>query len=242
LHFVGRKGEGSNLTTVNGSTAVAGRVRQAALDALARLDLAPVTAAARALAPRVRAGGLLHVLGAGHSQLLALEGFYRAGGPAWVRPLIDERLSPARGVRVTTYERSPGLGGELVARLDPGSALLVVSTSGRNAVPVEAAETAAAAGLLTIAITSQAPGNRLAAAVDHVLDNRVPTGDAAVEVGSVRMGPLSTVVGAVLLHGLLAETEEALGAANVLVSNNLEGGDGHNRVLIERYPHLAGQP
>jgi uncharacterized phosphosugar-binding protein len=221
--------------------AVAERVRQAALDAIGRLDLAPVTAAAGALAPRVGAGGLLHVIGAGHSQLLALEGFYRAGGPAWVAPLVDSRLSPGGGVRVTTYERSPGLGPELVAGLDPAGALLVVSSSGRNAVPVEAAAAARAAGLLTIAITSRSPGNRLAEAAEHVLDNGVPPGDAVVPVGEVRMGPLSTAVGAVLLHALLAETEALLGGGSVLVSNNVEGGDRHNAALIDRYPHLSGR-
>lgn len=221
---------------------VAARVRQAALEALQRLDLAPVEAAARALAPRVRAGGLLHVLGAGHSQLLALEGFYRAGGPAWVRPVLDDRLSPAHGVRVTVHERSRQLGQVLVEPLDPAGALLVVSTSGRNAVPVEAARSAAAAGLLTIAITRRSPGNRLAAAVEHVLDSRVPAGDASVDVGAARMAPLSTVVGAVLLHALLAETEAELGGASVLVSNNVDGGDGHNRGLIARFPHLGGVP
>jgi len=228
------------LTTLNGSSGVAERVRRAALDAMERLDLAPVTAAARALAPRVRAGGLLQTFGSGHSQLLALEGFYRAGGPAWLRPLVDDRLSPVRGFSVTTYERSEGLGRELAARLGPADSLLVVSTSGRNAVPVELAQTAAEAGLLTIAITTRAPGNRLAAAVEHVLDAEVPPGDASVEVGGARMGPLSTVVGGVLLHGLLAETEALLGAGSVLVSNNLDGGDVHNRSLIERYPHLLG--
>src|SRR5205823_1053880 len=81
-------------------------VRQAAVEALNRLDLTEVTAAARALAPRVRAGGLLQTFGSGHSQLLALEGFYRAGGPAWLRPLVDDRLSPVRGFSVTRYERS----------------------------------------------------------------------------------------------------------------------------------------
>ncbi|HEY7202506.1 MAG TPA: sugar isomerase domain-containing protein [Candidatus Dormibacteraeota bacterium] len=239
------------MTTVDGSRAsspspgegrgggVAELVRQAAQDAIARLDLAPVAAAAAALAPRVVAGGLLHVLGAGHSQLLALEGFYRAGGPGWLHPLYDARLSTARGVRVTTYERSPGLGAELVSGLDAGGALLVVSSSGRNAVPVEAAEAAAAAGLLTIAITSRGPGNRLAAAVAHVLDSAVPPGDAVVPVGAARMAPVSTVAGAVLLHALLAETESRLGGANVLISNNVEGGDAHNAALIARYPHLA---
>jgi uncharacterized phosphosugar-binding protein len=226
------------LTAANGS--VAGGIRRAALDAIDRLDLVPVAAAARALATRVRAGGLLQTFGSGHSQLLALEGFYRAGGPAWLRPLVDDRLSPVRGFSVTAHERSAGLGRELAARLGPADSLLVVSTSGRNTVPIELAETAAAAGLLTIAITTRGPGNRLAAVVEHVLDAGVPVGDASVEVGGARMGPLSTVVGGVLLHGLLAETEAALGPGSVLVSNNLDGGDAHNRALIDRYPHLRG--
>jgi uncharacterized phosphosugar-binding protein len=235
------------VTTTNPSGApvsagLADRVREAAIVALRRLDLAPVAAAAAALAPRVGGGGLLHVLGAGHSQLLALEGFYRAGGPGWVRPVLDPRLSTAGGARVTDHERSPGVGPDLVAGLDPAGALLVVSSSGRNAVPVEAAQAGRRAGLLTIAITAVAPGNRLAAAVEHVLDSRVPAGDASVEVCGVRMAPVSTVAGAVLLHALLAETEHRLGGGSVLVSNNVDGGDDHNRAIIERYPHLAGEP
>ncbi len=113
-----------------------------------------------------------------------------------------------------------------------------MAASGRNAAPVEAAEAARAAGLLTIAITSPSPGNRLAEAAEHVIDNAVPPGDASVTVGGVRMGPVSTVAGAVLLHALLAETEAVLGSGEVLVSNNIEGGDRHNAALIARHPHL----
>lgn len=220
------------------TTPSAADVRRAAIEALGRLDLAPVGPAAAALAERIRQGGRLHVLGAGHSQLLALEGFYRAGGPAWLVPLLDDRLSAARGFHVTAFERRPGLGESLVAPLDRGCALLVVSTSGRNAVPVEAARAAAGAGLLTIAITGRGPGNALAEAVEHVLDSGVPPGDAAVRVGAVRMAPLSTMVGAVLLHALLVETEARLGTGEVLVSNNIEGGDRHNAALIDRHGHL----
>lgn len=204
-----------------------------------RLDLAPVRPAAAAVAAGVAAGGLLHVLGSGHSQLLALEGFYRAGGPAWLVPVLDDRLSSARGRGVIEHERSVGLGARLVAALRPPAALLVVSTSGRNAVPVEAALTAAEAGMVTIAITSRSPGNRLAAAVEHVLDTAVPPGDASVPVGAVRMGPVSTVAGAVLLHALLAETEAVLGTGEVLASNNVEDGDRRNARLLARYPHLT---
>ncbi len=215
-------------------------VRRAALEAVARLDMGQVDAAAPALAARITAGGLLHVLGSGHSQLLALEGFYRAGGPPWVVPLLDDRLSPAHGVNAGAAERSSGLGARLVGGLDGGHALLIVSNSGRNPLPVEAAEGAVRAGLLTLAITSRADGNHLATIVDHVLDTGVPPGDAAVAVGGARMAPLSTILGAVMLHALLAETVAALGDDQVLVSNNVPGGPERNAALIARYPHLRG--
>jgi len=219
---------------------VAEQVRRAALEAVGRLELLAVEAAATALAGRVGSGGLLYVLGTGHSQLLALEGYYRAGGPAWVAPVVDLELSPAQGASARASERAVGAGRRLVAEIRAENALLVVSNSGRNAVPVEAAESAAEAGLLTLAITSCSTDNRLAAVVDHVLDTAVPPGDAAIEVGEkgARMAPLSTIVGAVVLHALLAQTEAALGAAHVLVSNNVPGGHERNASLIARYPHL----
>jgi uncharacterized phosphosugar-binding protein len=219
---------------------LAERVRDAYATAVTGLDLTPIVPAADALAARLRDGGLLHVLGCGHSQALALEGYHRAGAPAWVAPVLDSRLSPARGAAGTAAERTEGLGAELVARLDPAKAraLLVISNSGRSAVPVEAARAARAAGLVTIAITAPGPDNRLAAAVDHVLASNVPKGDAAVEVADERMAPLSTVVGAVLLHALLAETEARLESPSVLTSVHVDGGQDRNATLLARYPHL----
>ncbi|CAN5913991.1 sugar isomerase domain-containing protein [soil metagenome] len=202
------------------------RVVGAALDALVALDLTPVAAAADALAQRIDAGGALYVFGSGHSQLLALEGHYRAGGPTWVHPVLDDRLSPARGAALSTAERTAGIGGDLVAHVTAADALLVASTSGRNAVPLEVATRGRANGALLIALTSCRAGSRLDTLADHVLDTQVPAGDAMVEVRGTRMGPVSTVVGAALLHALLAETVERLATPEVLVSTNLT--DNHN--------------
>jgi uncharacterized phosphosugar-binding protein len=219
---------------------LAERVRATYATAVTGLDLAPIASAADALAARLQGGGLLHVFGCGHSQALSLEGYHRAGAPAWVAPVFDSRLSPLRGAAGIAAERTAGLGAELIAGLDPthARALLVISNSGRTAVPVEAACAAHEAGLLTIAITSPAPDNRLAAAVDHVLASNVPKGDATVEVAGERMAPLSTVVGAVLFHVLLAETEARLKSAAVLTSVHVNGGEDRNAALLARYPHL----
>ncbi len=217
-------------------------VRAAFAASVAALETEQVVPVAAALALRLGVDGLLQVLGSGHSQLLALEAYHRAGAPAWVAPLIDRRLSPARGTGGTAAERRPALGAQLAARvLAPGSrarALLVVSTSGHTAAVAEAARLARAAGLLTIALTARQEGNPLVAVCDHVLCSGVASTDAAVDVDGTLMAPQSTVAGAVLLHALLAETEARRPERAVLVSVNLEGGVARNRSLLRRYPHL----
>ena len=49
--------------------------------------------AARLVADSVAAGGVLHLFGAGHSQLLALDAYARAGGLACVNPMEEGRPS-----------------------------------------------------------------------------------------------------------------------------------------------------
>jgi len=224
---------------------VAATVQAAFLAGVASLDMGQVAVVAEALAARLGTGGLLCVLGSGHSQLIALEGFCRAGTPAWVVPLLDDRLSPARGLACSVAETRTGLGAEVISHLltgevrDRSRALLVVSTSGRTAVAVEAAEAGRGLGLLTLALTARHHDCPLAAAADHVLATGVPGGDAATEVGGVMMAPQSTVRGVVLLHALLAATEALRSAREVLVTDKTPAGAIHNRELLRRYPHLA---
>jgi uncharacterized phosphosugar-binding protein len=218
-------------------------VRASFAATIANLDLAQIGPVAGALSQHLGGDGLVYVLGCGHSQLLALEGFYRAGAPAWVAPLVDERVSPLRGAAAIAAERQLGVGRELVARLqEPSSkarALIVVSSSGRTPVAVEAGTAAREAGLLTIGVTGISRGNLLMAHLDHALLTGVSRGDASVRVGDQMMSPQSTVAGVVLLHCLFAETEALRSQSGVLVSVNLDDGEARNRALIERYPHLV---
>jgi uncharacterized phosphosugar-binding protein len=217
-------------------------VRASFAATIAGLDLVPIRVVAQALSQRLGDDGLLYVLGCGHSYLLALEGFYRAGAPAWAAPLVDERVSPLRGTAAIAAERQPAIGRELVARLHAPSsnarALLVVSSSGRTPVAIEAAAASRELGLLTIGITGRSNGNPLLAHLDHALLTGVARGDAAVKIGGEVMGPQSTVAGAVLLHCLFAETEALRPHNVILASVDLEDGEAHNRSLITRYPHL----
>ncbi|HYM96963.1 MAG TPA: SIS domain-containing protein [Candidatus Sulfotelmatobacter sp.] len=205
------------------------------------------------IADAIVAGGLLRVFGTGHSRLLAEEIFYRAGSLAPIDAILDDDVSGYRDVSKSELaERVEGLGEIIVAhrRLAPPDLLLVISQSGRNAVPVEVAIAAAQRRVRTIAICSlrhaagqssrHSSGKHLHEVADLVIDNGVPEGDCAIRLpNGMPMGPLSGVVGAVLVHTLIVQTAAQLLARGidppVFRSGNVDGGREVNEQLLARY-------
>ncbi len=139
--------------------------------------------------------------------------------------------------------------------LQPGDVAIIVSNSGVNAAPVEAARHAAAKGATVIALTSlaysrQAAKGRtiLADLASIILDTGAPPGDAAIAIEHlpVKAGPLSTVLGACLLNAALTRATEMLTTkdriAPVYLSANMPGANEHNAGLLKTYcprnPHL----
>jgi uncharacterized phosphosugar-binding protein len=196
--------------------------------------------AAGLVAESVAGGGVLHLFGAGHSQLLALDAYTRAGGLACVNPILDPALSPATGLELALLERTEGRAAAILAGQDlrPGEVVVVISNSGVNALPVEVALGCRERGLRVVALTNleqakaTAPrhpsGARLHELADVVIDNRCPPGDAAVTLASGdRVGPLTTVVGAAVVAALCARVAELLLEGGrrppVLASQNLDG-------------------
>jgi uncharacterized phosphosugar-binding protein len=213
------------------------RYFRAARDTLAEVAATQgdaLEAAARLAADGVAAGGVLHLFGAGHSQLLALDAFRRAGGLACVNPIVDPALAPAAGPDVGRVERTPGHAATVLAREDlrPGEVVVVVSNSGVNPVPVEVALGCRDRGLRVVALTNveqakataarHPSGARLHEVADVVVDNRCPTGDAVVAALTARVAEL------------LAERDAT---PPVLVSQNLDGRDAaeHNDRLLRPY-------
>ena len=227
-----------------------GKLLEHNADAIAR--------AADAIEKTGRADGLVYVFGTGHSHTLAEETHYRAGGLAFMVPILSGTTMVHEGaVAGTVFERMPGVVAAIFGRypIGPKDVLIVVSNSGVNAAPVEAARIGKECGATVIAITSEAYSSiaakgraRLADLADIVLDNEAPPGDAITSVpnSTLRVGPVSTAIGAALINAVLAEAAARLQAsgesAPIYLSVNMPGATEINEALVARYrprnPHL----
>jgi len=221
------------------------------IDKVVESQSAQIKEAAEKVAESLMKGGILHVFGSGHSAMIGKEFVQRAGGLVPVNLIAD----PTEGMA----ERVQGYGKVLFERyrkkygLQAGEVLIVVSTSGRNPLPVEIAMEAKAQGLFTVAITSveysrlvpsrHPSGKRLFEIVDLTLDTCVPLGDALIEVPGLgqKAGPASTILGALLANMLVLQVIEEIikqgGTPPILMSQNLDGADEHNQALEEKYRH-----
>ena len=209
--------------------------------------------AAEWIAQALLRGRYLYVFGTGHSHMIAEEVFYRAGGLAQASAILEEPLMLHLSASASTQkERESGYAARILQRYDvsDGDVVLVVSNSGRNAVPIEMVLKSRECGAKTIALTSLAhsrsvtsrhpSGQRLFEVADLVIDNGSVAGDAAVEVPgtALRMGPTSSVVGIFLVNALVLEAA-ALAVSQgwspaIYASANGEGAI-HNESLLERF-------
>jgi len=214
-----------------------------------------MTEAARAIAESLARGGMIYVFGCGHSAALSMDIFYRAGGLILVEPIFaEEVLLHRRPVTETTeWERKEGWAAQTFAQSGAraGDVIIVLSTSGRNAAPIDIALAAKQAGLAVIAVTARAyaeslpskhsSGKRLHQTADIVIDNHADPGDAAVELPGLqqRVGPTSTAVGSAILQAIIVQSVAALLDQQITppiyVSANYPGGDEHNQAVLARY-------
>ncbi|QTN00648.1 sugar isomerase domain-containing protein [Sediminibacillus dalangtanensis] len=210
--------------------------------------------AAEKISASLQNDGVIHLFGCGHSHILTEEVYYRAGGLVPVHPILHEPLMLHEGaVRSSTLERKNDYAAKFMEEQDirQGDIMVVLSTSGRNPVPVDVAGIAKEKGAFVIGITSiqysqsqpsrHTSGKHLFDAVDFVIDNHAPVGDALLSHPEVQVNfaPSSTVIGAAIINGLFAEAIKRMSEDGfqppVFLSGNIEGADEHNQQLIEKY-------
>lgn len=228
-------------------------------------QLTNIRRAAELAADSIKAQHLLHVFGTGHSQIIAEEAFFRAGSLVFVNAILEPGvLLNEGGMKSGAMEKVPGLARALLTNqaLQAGDTMIIVSNSGRNAVPIETAFLAREKGLKVVAITSMAhstsvdsrheSGKKLYELADVVIDNCGVPGDAILSRSGVEapFGATSTLTGVFIIQALIAETIDILAAAGlpvpVLMSANLDGSAAYNEELFARHQQtlrrLSGLP
>lgn len=191
---------------------------------------------------------LVYVFGAGHSNILAIEVFARAGGLFHMQAIFDKGLDLSAGARRQgAFERLPGYVSCIIQDYDigPGDVVIIASNSGRNPAPVQMALEAKRLGAVVVALTSlqhtnsvtsnDPSGKKLNEIADIVIDNGCPAGDAVVELPNlpVRVGPSSTVLGAMILDSIVTQTAKNLLERGIVppvaMSGNLPDGKEYNK-------------
>lgn len=212
--------------------------------------------AAILITDKVLAGKKIFGFGCTHSSLPIQDLVYRAGGLMLVHPIFGpgiQSLDVHPATMTSAIERLEGFAEILLNNnpIEEGDVLIVVSISGRNAVPIEMAKIASERGIKVIAVTSSdyikqvdsrhPSGKKMHEFADIVLDNKIPKGDALVEAGGfpVKFTPASGIASIAILQTLMTMVvEEMLERGEeppVLISANVDGGAEHNKRLWDKY-------
>lgn len=225
------------------------------LDQIIETQSNVISDAATKVVDCIQRGNSVFVFGCTHAGIIAQEMFYRTGGLAILNPLLPPGLTcDVRPITLTSsLERLDGFGRKILQNspLKKGDLLFIHSVSGRNSVPVEMAIVAGEMGVATIALTNvnyssgstsrHESGKRLFEVCDLVIDNCGIFGDAALEIDGAaqKTGPTSTITGTVIMQSVAAEAIEEFVSRGVtppiFISANVDGGDEHNKTIMEQY-------
>ena len=112
---------------------------------------------AKLFAENIKNNKIIHMFGTGHSHMMGIEMFVRAGGLANVNAMLDPDTITATGARRSgALERLSGLADVIydTYKIEAGDIMIISSNSGRNSMPIEMALRAKSEGVYTIALTN----------------------------------------------------------------------------------------
>jgi len=209
-------------------------------------QLDAIERAADLCANAIARGGLVHLFGTGHSRMLVEEMYPRYGSFPGFHPIVELSLTNhaqvvgANGQRQAMFlERVKGFAEAILANFEfgPDDVMMVFSSTGRNAVPLEMAHGAKRRGLplVTVGTGTDTPLARLA---DVAIDNCGVPGDALVRIEGLEtpVAPGSTIGGAAVVNALKAAVAErlvALGQPPLVITSDVFVGPERSRELFE---------
>ena len=196
---------------------------------------------------------VIHTFGTGHSHMLGIELFARAGGLGNVDAMLDPDTLTAFGAqRSGAMEKTSGVSDVIYDsyKIEKGDIMLITSNSGRNAMPIEMAMRCQKEGVYVVALTnlkqsqnatSRHPsGKRLFECADCVIDSCVPEGDATLDIGGIKTGPGSSLVTMAIMNTIVSEAIKIVVSHGkrpyVFQSQNVDGFD--NNAI---YNHFEGR-
>ena len=193
---------------------------------------------------------VIHTFGTGHSHMLGIELFARAGGLGNVDAMLDpDTLTSFGAQRSGAMEKTSGVSDVIYDsyNIQPGDIMIITSNSGRNAMPIEMAMRCKKEGVYTIALTNleqsknqtsrHSSGKRLFEVVDCVVDSCVPTADATLDLEGIKTGPASSIVTMFLVNTIVSEAIKIVLSHGkrpyVFQSQNVDGFD--NNAIYEHF-------
>lgn len=220
--------------------------------------------ASQIAAASIGAGGVMYASGTGHSRMAVEELFPRYGSYPGFHGLVElsttfhTEVVGTNGQRQAMFiERVEGLAAAMMANFDlhqPDS-MILFSASGQNAVGIELAQIARAAGLPVVAVTSLADskagaprhssGLRLFEVADVVIDMCTPVGDALCTIPGVEtpVGPGTTLASVAIVNSIKLRTAELLAAEgklpSVLTSERVVGAERSSELFEDAYLDYA---
>ncbi len=193
---------------------------------------------------------IIHTFGTGHSHMIGIELFARAGGLGNVSSMLDPDTLTAYGARRSgAMEKLSGVSDIIYDSyvIEAGDIMIISSNSGRNAMPIEMAMRCQKEGVYTIAVTNleqsaamasrHHSGKHLYECVDISLDNCVPPGDALLNINGIETGAGSSITSMFLLNTVFTEairicTEKGF-KPYVFQSQNVDGFD--NDAIYDKF-------
>ncbi len=219
-------------------------------------EQASMEQAAKLMSDCIVKDGLIHVFGSGHSQMFAMELFYRSGGLVPINALLYPQMAVAPMATMSSvFERMEGFGKQALEleNIGPHDVMIIASVSGRNGSTVDIALAAKAKGMPIIALTSKAysesvpsrhsSSKRLFELADVVIDLKCPLGDASMSIEGVvsKFASTSSILGMAVLEALVSQTVANLVQENIdpplWVSANLDSRQGEviNQAHVRKY-------